>query len=355
MKKDFISKLITAYIWPLKMLFSKNHTDFVMNSICKSFDGDSYVSYRLRALHPTTSVPIIDSFCVGDKFAILLQGPIGNGYEFLFESIKYYKKIYYDAIIIVSTWNDEKPNVIKSLRRHGVMCVQSEKPKLTGTLNVNLQIISTLAGIRKARELGIKFVAKTRTDQRICKPYILYSLMDMIQLFKPSSSDIKYRIVATSTFCNNMFTPYYLSDFFFLGQIDEIEKYFSCPLDERHISHPGKISRKKLSESMYPPEVYLMKNYLRKYLGQNCEDTIKEYWQCLKDYFICVSRSDVDLFSMKYKTSKMDHINNSEYFPKDTQRLKYLMGFNFWTWSELYFGNIKYKDEYEKEAEIEVD
>ena len=98
-----------------------------------------------------------------------------------------------------------------------------------------------------------------------------------------------------------------------------------------------------------------MKSYLKTYLGYRCDDTVKEYWQSLKDCFICMGRSDIDLLTLKYVTKRMDHINNSEYFVKDTQERKYLMGFNFWTWYELYNGNISYKEEYEKETEVMVD
>ncbi|SFS83230.1 WavE lipopolysaccharide synthesis [Succinivibrio dextrinosolvens] len=354
---QFISKIIRVYLWPIRVLFYKKHSDFAMNLICSSFDNDCFISFRARPFNPVASIPIIENFCIGKKFALVLQGPVLRCKDFLKNTIIFYRKIYPNAVIIVSTWKGEVSDkqFFSFFEKYNVEVVESTCPQVSGVMNINYQIKSSLAGIKKGKELGIKFIAKTRTDQRICKKYIFYNMFHLISDIKPNTNKMRARIVVTSTFCNNMFTPYYVSDFLYYGHIDDIEKFFSCDLDHRVVHKIGVMSRKELSQKMYPPEIYLMKHYLKTYLSKDCSDSVYEYWQCLKDYFICMSRADVDLFTLKYRTARMDHVNNSEYYSKDSDVLKYLMGFDFCSWFCLYKGDITYKDKYEQELEIKVE
>lgn len=355
MKKGLVSKLVSLYIAPLK-IFSRKSKDFVLTSICSCFDDDSsFVSYRLRPYNPSTDIPVIEGFCEGKSFAIVLQGPICREHQFTIETVKYYRKIYNNAIIIVSTWEDEAAEHIEAMEKVGAVVVQSSKPRKSGILNVNMQLISSLAGIKKAEELGVEYVVKTRTDQRVCKPYVLNVLLSLFAFYKPAENmNIRDRIIVTSTFSENMFTPYYICDFFYFGNIYDMVKLFSCELDNREPFELNHATRGELSSSMYPPEVYIIKHYLKNVLGQTCSDTVQEYWQCLRDYFICMGREDIDLLSTKYEYSRMEHINNSEYMVGDNIERKYLMAFDYCDWHNLYFGLVEYKAEYEKEVNTVV-
>lgn len=349
-----IQKLISFYLKPLR-IFKANHIDGIMKLVCREFqDYNHYVSYRIRPQKPILQIPFIKELCKQSiKTALLLQGPIYNRYNFTLETIKYYKKMYPDYVIIVSTWKNENPEDIYKIKREGVVVVQSDPPQKSGILNVNYQIISTRAGIIKAEELGVEYIIKSRTDQRIYKPYVLYSLYNLLKIYGVEPEvNMTDRIVLLSTQMHNMFTPYFLCDFFYYGNISDIKNLFSCQLDERDSYKLQNVSRKVYSKTMYPPEIYIMKNYLMKYLGQRCTDTVKEYWECLKKYFICIERDEIGLFSMKYDYSMMDHINASEYSMDDNENKKTMLGFSFWLWMNLYMGNITYKEEYEKELEV---
>lgn len=269
-------------------------------------------------------------------------------------SVKFYRNIYPTATIIVSTWNDEDKKKIELLRNLGACIVQSKKPKASGILNVNYQIVSSRAGIIKAKELGVEYVAKTRTDQRICKLNALYMLQSLIEIFAiHDNPKLKGRIVVTPSYYGNMFTPYFVSDFFYFGKTEDLDKLFDIALDSRTpFSMPAGATRKKYSELMFPPEIYILKNFLKDTLGQPCTDTIQEYWQCLKNYFICVDRNMLDLFWIKYPYSRMEHINDSNYIKNDSAKTMTTMNFGFANWLGLYTGAIIYKETYEREMEI---
>ena len=120
MNKYLASKLISFYIAPLKKIFSKNYKNFILKNICQCFDDEnSFVSYRLQPFKPSFDVPIIEGFCEGKSFAIVLQGPICEEHQFTIETVEYYNKIYHNAIIIISTWEDESPEYIEALKEKG--------------------------------------------------------------------------------------------------------------------------------------------------------------------------------------------------------------------------------------------
>ena len=87
----------------------KNSEDFIMKGICKSFNDENYdISFRLEpkiANDIPTKPPRIKE---KNNFAIVMQGPIRKEENFTFNTVCYYKNIYPDAVIIVSTWDDEE-------------------------------------------------------------------------------------------------------------------------------------------------------------------------------------------------------------------------------------------------------
>ena len=347
-------KVLSLFIKPIKFVFNKN-PEYAMNGICNELNShDYFVSYRLRPLKPETMIPIINKLCCSStKIAIVMQGPISHEDNFTLETVKYYKKMYPDICIILSTWDDELEASILEFKKLDVIIVQTKKPDYSGVLNVNFQIVSTLAGINKAEELNAKYVIKTRTDQRVCKPYVFYSLCKMLEYFTPVNTNLmNRRILTLSTYIHNMFTPYFLCDFFYVGDIVDLKKFFSCNLDKRKPFVISQVKRREYSRTMYPPEIYLTKSYLKNYLGRECTDTVKEYWESVKEFFICVGRDEIGLFTRKYDYSCMDHINGSEYSVEDNMKTKKMMNFDFWMWFNLYSGNLKYKEEYEKETDV---
>lgn len=350
-----INFVIKLYLLPILLLI-KIRADYVLKLLCDFARTEEwYFSYRIRPMKQTKHIQILQKACdIKKKIAIVLQGPIRDNSDFLIETIKFYRKQYPDVDIIVSTWDDEDLKVLEELDKEKIYIIQSSKPDYSGILNVNYQIVSTRAGVNKASELGNEYVIKTRTDQRVCKPYIFYSLCELLSLYEPQNTNfMQNRIIITSTFIHNMFTPYFFSDFFYMGTVKDIGNLFACDLDYRQDRYEKKMSRKKYSETMYPPEIYLLKTYLINCLNYNCNDTIKDYWQCLKDFFICLDRKDIDLFTPKYEYNYAEHIANSEFAFNDDKHNKVLMGFNFWTWLNLYTGIFQYKTEYEKEMDVE--
>jgi len=160
--------------------------------------------------------------------AIVIQGGIDNLDLILF-ILKRYVKLYPDSIIIVSTWNDIEPNILLTLEVYTSIytnchIVINHKPKFKGYggMNTNLQIISAIAGIKKAKELGAKYVLKIRSDIVIGSLHFLSTLKNFHSFF---SSNIlpgqKGRIIVDSM---NTYRcrPFSVSDHFSFGYISDM-------------------------------------------------------------------------------------------------------------------------------------
>ena len=87
---------------------------------------------------------------------IVIQGPT-----------KYYKELsdYYSQFenVVWATWNDESVVRLDYIRNKGIEVILVEKPKISGYMNVNMQIKSTFAGVSYLED-KVNEVLKVRSD-----------------------------------------------------------------------------------------------------------------------------------------------------------------------------------------------
>ncbi len=155
--------------------------------------------------------------------AIILQGPVVVKDDFTLNTVRMYRK-YYDRIrIIVSTWTDADKDMIKSIEAEGADVILNEYPVINPKGNLNYQLTTSLAGVRRAEEMGVKYALKTRADQRYYNPCALSMLQGMYQ---------EGKLIFLGGVLNSFYSrPFYLSDFFAYGSIEELEILYSCDFD----------------------------------------------------------------------------------------------------------------------------
>ena len=95
--------------------------------------------------------------------AIVIQGPIEYANNYTAETFKFYRSIYPNVPIVVSTWKGEATNDFRrECRENSVVLLENEPPKVRGGWNVNMQIKSSFCGVEYVREnTSAKFVAST--------------------------------------------------------------------------------------------------------------------------------------------------------------------------------------------------
>lgn len=332
----------------------RDGVDFFMTEACIIAENSRYhLAYR-KIPKKYDEIPVLD-YQTNISYAIVMQGPIRTEENFTLTTVNYYKRTFPQAHIIVSTWDDESKDIIEQLEKAGAYVVLNSKPTCTGTLMVNYQLVNSLGGIKKAAELGAEYIAKTRTDQKICRLHFLDYCKALLQNFPNQSngSQENDRIITLSMTYGNLFYPYLISDFFYFGKTSDMLKLFSIPLDtrERYIKIKKNATRREFSRLMIAPEVYIMKNYFL-LLGYAGDDTIKDYWTGVKNNLVCISMKDLDIVWPKYEDRYRMHHYYGNYFEDDSREKLKTENFDFENWINLYSGILQYRPEYEKYADV---
>ena len=240
------------------------------------------------------------------KFAIIIQGPIAKDYDFTLETIKIYKKIFNSAIIILSTWENEREDkkYIEKINKENIEILFNKEPEYAGASHINHQITSSLAGIKKAKEMGAEYALKSRADQRIYginTMEFFYNLAKTFPVAEPYLDKQKERIVSISL-DSFKYRLYCVSDMAVFGNIQDMILYWSPDLDTRpDLTKECKTERD--FAKLRVCDIYLSTEFLKK-IGREPKWSLKDYWQVLADHFCIVDQQSINLIWNKYEKHK---------------------------------------------------
>lgn len=363
---NFLRIIMNKIIYIVLMIgeyINKNFPKEFILSALKQYDKVTENKTMIK-LQPKNSSNILENYLLENthpKTAIVIQGPIIIEDDYTFETIQIYKKILSDAIIIVSTWASTPIDTIKRIEGLGVEVVLSDPPNTSGVGNINYQVVSTNAGLRKAKELGVEYVFKTRSDQRFYKNNILSYFFSLLNEF-PLGDDFSYLgqkqrlIVGQGTTGGVMFVPFFIQDFYIFGHIRDVSSYFDISLDESDYSRQERLNQyftecHELNvyefQSRMAPEIILAKNYLSNKGVVSLKEDLYTYWLAIKDLFICVSHQELCFCWPKYEMGKIENLIDWSYLPKDSKDRYLSYTWNFSNWLSLYMGGIIYDKKYE--------
>lgn len=204
------------------------------------FLGRGFLTWMRRPTHPSRSLEITPNKPRKDRshkdVAIVMQGPVKERRKFTLETLAWYKKAFPGAQLILSTWNGQDPAVHRACAELGVTLITSEPMSGGQTRNLWRQVTTTLAGINAAKKLGVTFVLKVRTDQRIYSAEALDYMKAVIHFHPPKTNPmVRGRIVfpSVNSFVNR---PQGASDFLQFGHLSDMEVFWTSvgnyPLEE---------------------------------------------------------------------------------------------------------------------------
>ena len=257
------------------------------------------------------------------KMGIVIQGPIISKRYFTLETIKTYKKIFPEALIILSTWEDEDPSILKKISSENIEIVLNKKPAFSGQQNINYQIVSSFSGTARAKELNCKYILKTRTDQRIYSPNTLKMFYNLTKAFPIKNEVQKKRIVGVSL-NTYKYRLYGLSDMNIFAHIDDAFLYWSCPLDER--INPTEM--KDLQENKRVCEVYLTTEFMKK-IKRATKWTLEDSWDFFSKNLCVIDQQSIELYWRKYDNYK-EYRRSQYYSEKNDKQL------SFSEWLEMF-------------------
>lgn len=233
-----------------------------------------------------------------ESWAIVIQGPIEPKSDYTVETARAYRSWFPEASIIISTWSDESGSTLSELKQMGCEVVISDsRENVPWDSNVNRQMITSYAGIRRAQDLGCQYAAKTRSDQRVRNPHSFLALRSLLALYpqQPNSTQ-QARLVVPSldTFALRL---YGVSDHFMYGHITDLLNFWSGELDFRRPSN-GRGNLEEYARQRIA-EVFFATSFLER-IGEPLEWTLAHYWRVLGERFIVVDSMFLDLHWPKY-------------------------------------------------------
>lgn len=352
-----------------KMVGYDRLMDDYMKSTCKVYEknSDYYTAYKIRPKTEKNIYLLDEHYDTDKKIAIVMQGPIFCEDHFTLETIRIYSKLFPNAKVIVSTWKGENETELDSIKKEkNCVVILNDRPTDSGILNSNLQCITTLNGIRKAKELGCEYVMKTRGDWRIYAKGSLRMMVNLLQAFPCTGNILKQhqRIIAADIATEEtsiMFYPFWITDLLMFGQVDDMEKYWDSTftkgegLDKKGVDsliRENNYSWKRRVQEGLLNEARIPLDYIKRETGREQEISVYEYWKYLKDYFMIVPKSLLDAFWFKYQDRRLcESADWGTCFINDNQENLLTYNFDFAMWLNLYSGDLLYKPEYEKISE----
>tara|TARA_Y100001935_G_scaffold71429_2_gene59599 strand:+ start:2838 stop:5621 length:2784 start_codon:yes stop_codon:yes gene_type:complete len=250
-----------------------------------------------------------------ELFDIVLQGKYN---ENVIPIAEYYLELDFVNNIIISCWEGDN---VPEITNDRIIVMKNEVPQQIGSGNKNLQIISSLNGLKKAET---EFAIKIRNDQRYThesmnKMYTFYEEYKEKKLsFYYDQKKPKNRICVSGNFAEFSFHP---RDHLFWGNREDLIDLFALPLDTWAITDKIKFIQPEdyalYYEHFIRSETYIGAHYLanfnrminyylldpKKYLYDNSEkyyETKKLSDQLTPQVFKSFPREGIDLEWYKY-------------------------------------------------------
>jgi hypothetical protein len=364
--KNIVKKILHLYYEIPEAMVHRENKKYILHN-ASNYAATSLSSYYNQyVVRPKykDDYPVLPDDGNSDS-AIIMQGPLRLKEHFTYETILFYQKMFPDTEIIVSTWENENEEEINRIRNIGAMVVQSKVPEYAGIGNVNLQLVSSRAGIRTAKSQGKKYVLKTRTDQRIYRRGVISYMKNLVKLFPADMENpsVKGRIIVLNGGYGNMFLPFYHADVLYFGFTEDIETLFGDEKFMRNLSieESEKIIKEDRNLSRYKflcyrsSQPWFLESYAKKVMNREDNiDTVYDYWEFMRKFMIGISIEDVQLYFPKYEITAYNYGEMSiDIIFKDNEYKQLSYNWNFPNWLAIYTGSMQYKEIYEKYKERE--
>ena len=99
------------------------------SSFFKTTDKNNYTSFFKRPKNSKHFNINSTDVSISSKIAIIIQGPILDNSNFIYETIKIYKKTFPKSLIILSTWDDEIEK-LKKIKKLKIKLILSSKKEI---------------------------------------------------------------------------------------------------------------------------------------------------------------------------------------------------------------------------------
>jgi hypothetical protein len=292
------SKAIKSFFVKLLIYFLNKFDEF----------NGTLTTYRVKRLETRSEITIQKNE-FSNQIGILIQGQLVPGVTY--QICKRYRNLYPKTLIVFSTWHGEQHQDIQRITMLGIDVIFNQTPKSQGPSNINLQVISTQAGLAALEKKGVKQVLKNRSDGILSSDYFLEYLCFLY--LKYSENGKRIVVPGYNSFLFRLYSP---TDQFQFGSLETLQKFWSCPL----VLHE--------SADFRFAESYLVRNYLS-HFGKHAEFTIEDSLSVYRDYFVIADNAELGLVLNKGTRSEVSNRWAIDGYPQQYSEL------HFWNWLDL--------------------
>lgn len=233
---------------------------------------------------------------------VVVQGPVLAGVTA--HVVRTMAALHPSDLLLLSTWDDTPSALLDEVRSVADDIVLSARPGVAGVQNRNCQIVSTKAGVDRARELGARTILKLRSDIVALAPSLFGQArwwLNRIDGRVPRGSGLRDRLIVPAAYTRK-FLLYHPSDLIMLGAADDMARYWSARLDERSgpLLDLSRVDRPLAAVNMdgFPTESYLGLEFCRS-IGRSVQATLRDSWDFYRDLFAVVDNSWFELLWFK--------------------------------------------------------
>jgi hypothetical protein len=196
-----------------------------------------------------------------NTFDIIIQGKYT---EYTDTIINLYSQISCVNNVIISCWEDDKEIIYPKDNSEKVKFIKNKYPLSPGTANKNLQILSSLQGLKESTS---QYAIKTRSDFK----HTSSSILEMFNFFlenKQSVASYQYesnnpkgRIFVAGIYTNLLFHP---NDHCYFGYTKDLITLFDIPLEYNGLCDKIKVGKYQLFNYLKyftSPETYIGAHY----------------------------------------------------------------------------------------------
>ena len=255
-----------------------------------------------------------------NEIGIVIQGQVVPGTTL--RICQRYRNLYPNVRIVFSTWETEPEIELAKIRNLDISVIVNKVPEYSGPGNVNLQILTTRAGIEFLREFSPKYILKNRSDCWLSSDFFLEYFHTLLKTY--GVQETKIIVPSYNSF---LFRLYSTSDQIQFSEFEKLDFFWGCPLVERD----GKNFRF--------PESYLLRNMLIRQgveLKYNIEDSLTIY----RDKFIFADEAQLGLVMNKGTKKNPGNRWANDGYPQPMSEIQ------FWHWLELQADMAKILSDY---------
>ena len=261
-----------------------------------------------------------------------MQGKVVLKNDYTYNVLLWYRSLYPNIKIVVSTWKDDNLNAFKErCKKIKVDVLENDYPQDPGCGHVNYQIWSSLSGVKFfENDNKIKYILKCRTDQEIGLPNFINYFKDLLEVFPVNNEMLEKRIIFLSQGSTHKWIPFHVCDFISFGCKKDMIYLYDIPFQNSnkeyikdHLKRWENLWLKSSKYELLPlenynekvlekwnrivsryniAEIYIMKRFFNNIYGRINENEMhKQYWKLLRESLIIVDASTI-LFSFpKYE------------------------------------------------------